>query len=66
VLERLARGEGNKAIAQALGLTPMAVEAHVSAIYRRVPFATGRSKRRAASAWYLREGHRYREGGDGP
>jgi DNA-binding NarL/FixJ family response regulator len=62
VLERLARGESNAAIARALGLAVPTVKRHIAGIYQRLPLGRAANKRAAAVAWYQREGHRDREG----
>jgi DNA-binding NarL/FixJ family response regulator len=61
VLERLAQGEGNAAIAVALGITLSTVTTHVHAIYQRLPHANRSGKRAAAVAWYLTVGRGLRE-----
>jgi DNA-binding NarL/FixJ family response regulator len=62
VLERLAQGEDNAAIGQALGIKLATVTEHISAIYQRLPPVSGRrSKRAAAIAWYLTVGRALRE-----
>ena len=60
VLERLARGESNAAIARELGIAPGTVKAHLANINKCLPH-TGTPQRAAAVAWYLREGRRLRE-----
>jgi DNA-binding NarL/FixJ family response regulator len=62
VLERLAWGESNAEIGQALGLAVPTVKRHLTGIYQRLPLGRAANKRAAAVAWYQREGQRYREG----
>jgi len=64
VLERLATGESNAAIARALGIGLPTVTSHLQAIYQRLPHANRGGKRAAAVAWYLTVGRAYhREAG---
>jgi DNA-binding NarL/FixJ family response regulator len=53
VLARLARGEGDVAIAAALGLGPRTVSRHLAAIYRALRLGPGSNRRAAAVGWYL-------------
>ena len=62
VLERLARGESNAAIALALGIAAPTVKRHLGGIYQRLPLGRAANKRAAAVAWYRRVGHCYHEG----
>jgi DNA-binding NarL/FixJ family response regulator len=64
VLERLARGESNEAIGQALGIGVPTVKTHLTGIYQRLSLGRGVHKRVAAVAWYQIEGHRYYEGAE--
>jgi DNA-binding NarL/FixJ family response regulator len=52
VLERLAAGADNAAIALSLGLAPGTVASHLQGIYQRLPHANKGGKRAAAGAWY--------------
>jgi DNA-binding NarL/FixJ family response regulator len=61
VLERLAAGEDNAAIGQALGIRPGTVASHIKAIYQRLPYVSMGNKRAAAATWYLALGRRLRE-----
>ncbi len=56
VLEQIAEGESNAAIAASLGMTTRAVEKHISEIFVRLDIGTGPnvSRRVAAALVYLR------------
>ena len=61
VLERLAQGDSNSAIAASLGIALGTVASHVRTIYQRVPQMPNGGKRAAAAAWYLTVGRALRE-----
>ena len=62
VLARVAAGDGDAAIALALGIRSSTVATHLKAIYQRLPpVAGGRGKRAAAVTWYLTVGRSLRE-----
>ncbi len=69
VLERLAAGEDNAAIARSCGISANTVAVHIRATYQRLPpVSGGRNKRAAAGAWYRTVGRALREqeaNGDG-
>jgi DNA-binding NarL/FixJ family response regulator len=62
VLERLARGESNEAIARALRIGPGTVRYHLTAIDRRLPLDGAADKRVAAVAWYQRTRQEQQDG----
>lgn len=65
VLERVAAGDDNAAIARSLGITLSTVTTHMQAIYQRLPpMSKGRNKRTAAIGWYLTVGQALREKGN--
>jgi len=61
ILERLAAGEDNAAIARVLGIGLSTVASHLTVIYQRLPHANRGGKRAAAVAWYLTVGRTYHE-----
>jgi len=61
VLERLAAGESNAAIALSLGLATGTVASHLQAIYQRLPHANKGGKRAVAVAWYWTVGRAQHE-----
>ncbi len=63
VLEQLAAGESNAAIARSLGIGLGTVDSHIKAIYQRLPHANRGGKRAAAGAWYLTVGRALHEEG---
>jgi len=63
VLEHLAGGDSNAAIARALGIRLPTVASHVAGIYQRLPHANRGGKRAAAVAWYWTVGRALHEEG---
>ncbi|MFD6135354.1 response regulator [Isoptericola sp. NPDC060257] len=55
VLQLVAEGRGNGAVAAELGITPKAVEAHLTSIYKRLDLPEGANHRVAAVLEFLRQ-----------